>query len=225
MNVWTKIQHCVCRVTGPSLLSVWLRSKFSSEHDDLPQPKTLRPLSISVTAIKLTPVHSALLSSEDESLNCPFVLKIIVLTLLFTAPIFRVLSLALKGSRILTVCALTQAESQYPLSVCIKDTVSRPVEGLAAGQWACAWRRQRQHGTDTRREKTKGKGQGYVNDVKAGCPEEEVHTHASEHTLNVSFHNVVFTSEPQLEASTAAEAEHSTLSLTATSPFICASFH
>lgn len=74
---------------------------------------------------------------------------------LFTTPIFRVLSPALKGSQILTVCALTQAESQYPLSVCIKDTSSRPVEGLAAGQWAHVWRQQWKQ-TKDRKWKNKG---------------------------------------------------------------------
>lgn len=115
----------------------------SPPHDDLPQLNTVSPAdSGAIANIKTTPVHSALLSFKDDSPKSSFCPEDYCFDALFTAPIFRVLSPALKGSQILTVCALTQAESQYPLSVCIKDTSSRPVEGLAAGQWAHVWRQQ-----------------------------------------------------------------------------------
>lgn len=50
-------------------------------------------------------------------------------------------------------------------------------------------------------KKIKGKILGYVNDAKAGCPEDEVHAHACECNSNTSFHGVVFRRETQLQAS------------------------
>lgn len=135
--------------------------QVSPPHDDLPDSAAPSPTRRRHESIQLFCPFSFFK-------NRPFVLKTIVLMhysqLLFLESCLR----PLKGSQILTVCALTQAECQYPLSVCIKDTPSCPVEGLAAGQWAHVWRQQWKQTKD--RKKTKGKGAGLCKWCKGRLP-------------------------------------------------------